>query len=117
MYIYDSRRIVSVDPVPAADPVALNAQTVTKAVPERSAENGAGRGRSGKPATRSSSKTRTSTSSRPVTATFKDATLQTVLDTVLDESLRYTDQRGGKLVTISPPPRPVSAPTAPNGSR
>ena len=28
--------------------------------------------------------------SRPVTATFKDATLQTVLDTVLDKSLRYT---------------------------
>ena len=52
--------------------------------------------------------------SRPVTATFKDATLQTVLDTVLDKSLRYTVKGGGKLV---PTPRrsPVSAPTAPNG--
>ena len=52
--------------------------------------------------------------SRPVTATFKDATLQTVLDTVLDKSLRYTVKRGGKLVTISRR-SPVSAPTAPNG--
>ncbi|MFR6416097.1 MAG: SusC/RagA family TonB-linked outer membrane protein [Alistipes shahii] len=51
--------------------------------------------------------------SRPVTATFKDATLQTVLDTVLDKSLRYT-VKGGKLVTISRR-SPVSAPTAPNG--
>ena len=52
--------------------------------------------------------------SRPVTATFKDATLQTVLDTVLDKSLRYTVKGGGKLVTISRR-SPVSAPTAPNG--
>ena len=52
--------------------------------------------------------------SRPVTATFKDATLQTVLDTVLDKSLRYTVKGGGKLVTISHR-SPVSAPTAPNG--
>ena len=51
--------------------------------------------------------------SRPVTATFKDATLQTVLDTVLDKSLRYTVKGGGKLVTISRR-SPVSAPTAPN---
>ena len=51
--------------------------------------------------------------SRPVTATFKDATLQTVLDTVLDKSLRYT-VKGGGLVTISRR-SPVSAPTAPNG--
>ena len=52
--------------------------------------------------------------SRPVTATFKDATLQTVLDTVLDKSLRYTVKGGGKLATISRR-SPVSAPTAPNG--
>ena len=52
--------------------------------------------------------------SRPVTATFKDATLQTVLDTVLDKSLRYTVKGGGKLVTISRR-SPVSGPTAPNG--
>ena len=52
--------------------------------------------------------------SRQVTATFKDATLQTVLDTVLDKSLRYTVKGGGKLVTISRR-SPVSAPTAPNG--
>ena len=52
--------------------------------------------------------------SRPVTATFKDSTLQTVLDTVLDKSLRYTVKGGGKLVTISRR-SPVSAPTAPNG--
>ena len=52
--------------------------------------------------------------SRPVTATFKDATLQTVLDTVLDKSLRYTVKGRGKLVTISRR-SPVSAPTAPNG--
>ena len=52
--------------------------------------------------------------SRPVTAPFKDATLQTVLDTVLDKSLRYTVKGGGKLVTISRR-SPVSAPTAPNG--
>ena len=52
--------------------------------------------------------------SRPVTATFKDATLRTVLDTVLDKSLRYTVKGGGKLVTISRR-SPVSAPTAPNG--
>ena len=52
--------------------------------------------------------------SRPVTATFKDATLQTVLDTVLDKSLRYTVKGGEKLVTISRR-SPVSAPTAPNG--
>ena len=52
--------------------------------------------------------------SRPVTATFKDATLQTVLDTVLDKSLRYTGKGGGKRVTISRR-SPVSAPTAPNG--
>ena len=53
--------------------------------------------------------------SRPVTATFKDATLQTVLDTVLDKSLRDTVKGGGgKLVTISRR-SPVSAPTAPNG--
>ena len=52
--------------------------------------------------------------SRPVTATFKDATLQTVLDTVLDKSLRYTVKGGGKLVTI-PRRSAVSAPTAPNG--
>ena len=52
--------------------------------------------------------------SRPVTATFKDATLQTVLDTVLDKSLRYTVKGGGKLVNISRR-SPVSAPTAPNG--
>ena len=50
--------------------------------------------------------------SRPVTATFKDATLQTVLDTVLDKSLRYTVKGGGKLVTISRR-SPVSAPKAP----
>lgn len=35
--------------------------------------------------------------SSPVTATFKDATLRTVLDTVLDKSLRYTVKGGGKL--------------------
>ena len=52
--------------------------------------------------------------SRPVTATFKDATLQTVLDTVRDKSRRYTVKGGGKLVTISRR-SPVSAPTAPNG--
>ena len=52
--------------------------------------------------------------SSPVTATFKDATLRTVLDTVLDKSLRYTVKGGGKLVTISRR-SPVSAPTAPNG--
>ena len=52
--------------------------------------------------------------SRPVTATFKDATLQTVLDTVLDKSLRYTVKGGGKLVTISRR-SPVAAPAAPNG--
>ena len=52
--------------------------------------------------------------SRPVTATFKDATLQTVFDTVLDKSLRYTVKGGGKLVTISRR-SPVSAPKAPNG--
>ena len=52
--------------------------------------------------------------SRPVTATFKDATLQTVLDTVLDKSLRYTVKGGGNRVTISRR-SPVSAPTAPNG--
>ena len=52
--------------------------------------------------------------SRPVTATFKDATLQTVLDTVLDKSLRYTVKGGGKLVPVSRR-SPVSAPTAPNG--
>ena len=52
--------------------------------------------------------------SRPVTATFKDATLQTVLDTVLDKSLRYTVKGGGKLVAISRR-SPVSAPKAPNG--
>ena len=52
--------------------------------------------------------------SRPVTATFKDATLQTVLDTVLDKSLRYTVKGRGKLVTISRR-SPVSAPKAPNG--
>ena len=52
--------------------------------------------------------------SRPGTATFKDATLQTGLDTVLDKSLRYTVKGGGKLVTISRR-SPVSAPTAPNG--
>ena len=52
--------------------------------------------------------------SRPVTATFKDATLRTVLDTVLDKSLRYTVKGGGKLVTISRR-SPVSAPAAPNG--
>ena len=40
--------------------------------------------------------------------------LQTVLDTVLDKSLRYTVKGGGKLVTISRR-SPVSAPTAPNG--
>ena len=34
--------------------------------------------------------------SRPVSATFKDATLQTVLDTVLDKSLRYTVKGGGE---------------------
>ena len=33
--------------------------------------------------------------SSPVTATFKDATLRTVLDTVLDKSLRYTVKGGG----------------------
>lgn len=32
---------------------------------------------------------------KPVTANFKDATLQTVLDTVLDKSLRYTVKGGG----------------------
>ena len=55
--------------------------------------------------------------SRPVTATFKDATLQTVLDTVLDKSLRYTVKGGGKLVTISrrSPVSAPTAPTAPNG--
>ena len=52
--------------------------------------------------------------SRPVTATFKDATLQTVFDTVLDKSLRYTDKGGGTLVTSSRR-SPVSAPKAPNG--
>lgn len=52
--------------------------------------------------------------SSPVTATFKDATLRTVLDTVLDKSLRYTVKGGGKLVTISRR-SPVSAPAAPNG--
>ncbi len=34
--------------------------------------------------------------SSPVTATFKDATLRTVLDTVLDKSLRYTVKGGGE---------------------
>ena len=38
---------------------------------------------------------------RPVTATFSDATIQTVLDRVLDKSLRYSEKGGGKLVTIS----------------
>ena len=38
---------------------------------------------------------------RPVTATFNDATIQTVLDRVLDKSLRYSVNGGGKLVTIS----------------
>lgn len=38
---------------------------------------------------------------RPVTATFSDATIQTVLDRVLDKSLRYSVNGGGKLVTIS----------------
>lgn len=38
---------------------------------------------------------------RPVTATFSDATIQTVLDRVLDKSLRYSVKGGGKLVTIS----------------
>lgn len=52
--------------------------------------------------------------SSPVTATFKDATLRTVLDTVLDKSLRYTVKGGGKLVTISRR-SPVSVPAAPNG--
>lgn len=52
--------------------------------------------------------------SSPVTATFKDATLRTVLDTVLDKSLRYTVKGGGKLVAISRR-SPVSAPAAPNG--
>ena len=52
--------------------------------------------------------------SSPVTATFKDATLRTVLDMVLDKSLRYTVKGGGKLVTISRR-SPVSAPAAPNG--
>lgn len=52
--------------------------------------------------------------SSPVTATFRDATLRTVLDTVLDKSLRYTVKGGGKLVTISRR-SPVSAPAAPNG--
>ena len=50
--------------------------------------------------------------SRPVTATFKDATLQTVLDTVLDKSLRYTVKGGGETGHHL---SPVSAPTAPNG--
>ena len=49
--------------------------------------------------------------SRPVTATFKDATLQTVLDTVLDKSLRYTVKGGGNwspspAARRSPPRRP-----------
>ena len=49
--------------------------------------------------------------SRPVTATFKDATLQTVLDTVLDKSLRYTVKGGGNWslspgARRSPPRRP-----------
>lgn len=43
--------------------------------------------------------------SKPVTANFKDASLQTVLDTVLDKSLRYTVKGGGKLVTISRRPQ------------
>ena len=38
---------------------------------------------------------------RPVTAAFSDATIQTVLDRVLDKSLRYSVNGGGKLVTIS----------------
>ncbi|HBB12149.1 MAG: DUF4974 domain-containing protein [Alistipes shahii] len=41
--------------------------------------------------------------SRPVTATFKDATLQTVLDTVLDKSLRYTVKGGGETGHHLPP--------------
>ena len=43
--------------------------------------------------------------SRPVTATFKDATLQTVLDTVLDKSLRYTVKGGGGNWSPSPAAR------------
>ena len=40
---------------------------------------------------------------KPVTASFKNATIQTVLDKVLDGSLRYTIN--DKLVTISQRPR------------
>ena len=36
-----------------------------------------------------------------ITATFQNATLQTVLNEVLDKSLRYSINGGGKLVTIS----------------
>ena len=43
--------------------------------------------------------------SRPVTATFKDATLQTVLDTVLDKSLGYTVKGGGGNWSPSPAAR------------
>lgn len=38
---------------------------------------------------------------RPVTASFKNATLRTVLNQVLDKSLRYSLNSAGKLVTIS----------------
>jgi len=39
--------------------------------------------------------------SKPVTASFENATLQAVLNQVLDKSLRYSVNGGGKLVTIS----------------
>ena len=50
--------------------------------------------------------------SRPVTATFKDATLQTVLDTVLDKSLRYTVKGGGKLESFQIPSSGLPSPAA-----
>lgn len=57
--------------------------------------------------------------SRPVTATFKDATLQTVLDTVLDKSLRYTVKGGGGNWSPSPAARrsPPRRPRRPRTGR
>lgn len=39
---------------------------------------------------------------RPVTATFSDATIQTVLDRVLDKSLRYSVNGGGEISDYLP---------------
>ena len=54
--------------------------------------------------------------SKPITASFREATLQAVLNQVLDKSLRYSINGGGKLVTISrqtdaPEPAPAKAQT------